>query len=283
MTSLMKLHRSGAVLPLLRATGRYPTPAFATSRSRRPISTSQVALSQDKHGHPSNDKDAPRLTPLYTPLMGKHLTEEPILNKGSAFTAEERELFHLKHYLPYEHHALNVQVQRAAAQLFERQEPVLQYAFLRSLRDQNQVLFYALLQAKLKETLSIIYTPTVAEAIKQYSHMFRRPDGLFLSYPHFKEGGVAYLEDALTDYKRLTSDAIDLVVVTDGEGILGIGDWGAGGIQIAVGKQTLYTLGGGIDPNRCLNVVLDAGTNNEKLLNDELYLGWRKKRMTGWF
>lgn len=245
------------------------------------FSTSRRALDQNGHGHPSNDESAPRLPPLYTPLRGKHLTEEPILNKGSAFTTEERELFHLKHYLPYEHHALNVQVQRASAQLFGLKEPVLQYAFLRSLRDQNQVLFYALLQARLKETLSIIYTPTVAEAIKQYSHMFRRPDGLFLSYPHFKEDGAAYLKDALTDYGKVTSDSVDLVVVTDGEGILGIGDWGAGGIQIAVGKQTLYTLGGGIDPNRCLNIVLDAGTNNEQLLNDELYLGWRNKRITG--
>lgn len=207
--------------------------------------------------------------------------EEPILNKGSAFTEQEREVFQLKHILLYEYHDLNRQLHRATDQLFSRSDPLLQYSFLRSMRAQNQVLFYALLGSNLKKLLPIIYTPTVGEAIKQYSHIFRRADGLFLSYPHFKEGGAEYLTDALTDYKRVEKKDIDLLVVTDGEGILGIGDWGAGGISISVGKQALYTMGGGIDPNRCLNLVLDAGTNNEQLLNDELYLGWRHKRIEG--
>lgn len=232
-------------------------------------------------GHPSNDPTAPKLSPLYTPLRGKQLMEEPILNKGSAFTEQEREVFQLKHILPYEYHDLNRQLHRATDQLFSRSDPLLQYSFLRSMRAQNQVLFYALLGSNLKKLLPIIYTPTVGEAIKQYSHIFRRADGLFLSYPHFKEGGAEYLTDALTDYKRVEKKDIDLLVVTDGEGILGIGDWGAGGISISVGKQALYTMGGGIDPNRCVNLVLDAGTNNEQLLNDELYLGWRHKRIEG--
>lgn len=149
------------------------------------------------------------------------------------------------------------------------------------MRDQNQVLFYALLQEHLKKALPIIYTPTVGEAIKQYSHIFRRPDGLFLSYPHFEKGGKEYLRDALTDFGSVGKGDIDLLVITDGEGILGIGDWGAGGIGISIGKQCLYTMGGGIDPNRCLNIVLDAGTNNQQLLDDHLYLGWRNKRVTG--
>lgn len=234
-----------------------------------------------EHGHPSNHDSAPKLPPLFTPLKGKQLMEEPILNKGSAFTWEERETFHLKHFLPYEYHDLSIQVKRATDQLFSRNDPVLQYSFLRSMRDQNQVLFYALLQASLKQTLPIIYTPTVGDAIKRFSHLFRRADGLFLSYPHFKEGGSAYLRDALTNYGAFSRKDIDLIVVTDGEGILGIGDWGAGGISIAIGKQALYTMGGGIDPNRCLNIVLDAGTNNQELLDDHLYLGWRNKRIEG--
>jgi malate dehydrogenase (oxaloacetate-decarboxylating) len=234
-----------------------------------------------EHGHPSNHPAAPQLPPLFTPLRGKQLMEEPILNKGSAFTFEERETFHLRHHLPFEYHDLSIQVKRASDQLFSRSDPVLQYSFLRSLRDQNQVLFYALLQKSLKETLPIIYTPCVGEAIKRFSHLFRRPDGLFLSYPPFKEGGDAYIRDAMTNSGAYTRKDIDLIVVTDGEGILGIGDWGVGGINISIGKQALYTLGGGVDPNRCLNVVLDAGTNNQKLLDDHLYLGWRNKRIEG--
>jgi malate dehydrogenase (oxaloacetate-decarboxylating) len=207
--------------------------------------------------------------------------EEPILNKGSAFTKEERQKFQLTHLLPYEYHDLPLQVERATRQLFSRDDPVLQYSFLRSLRAQNQVLFYALLQSNLKKTLPIIYTPTVGEAIKQFSKLFRRAEGLFISYPYFKEEGQAYLRDALNDYSRIAKDEIDLIVVTDAEGLLGIGDWGAGGISICIGKQALYTLGGGIDPNRCLSVVLDVGTNNQELLDDPLYLGYRQKRIQG--
>lgn len=251
------------------------------SQQRVPVLHRALATAGHQDGHPSNDASAPRLAPLFTSLTGKPLLEEPILNKGSAFTHDERKTFHLQHLLPYEYHDLSVQVERATDQLISRSDAVLQYSFLRSLREQNQVLFYALLQSRLKEMLPIIYTPTVGEAIKRYSHLFRRPDGLFLSYPHFEQGGAAYLRNALTDFGAVSSSDVDLIVVTDGEGILGIGDWGAGGISIAIGKQALYTMGGGIDPNRCLNIVLDAGTNNKQLLNDHLYLGWRHERIRG--
>ncbi|UZJ56898.1 hypothetical protein CBS101457_006218 [Exobasidium rhododendri] len=243
--------------------------------------SSQAPEASAKEGHPSNVIATPPLRPLFTPLKGKQLMEEPILNKGSAFTWEERETFNLKHHLPYEYHDLSIQVKRATAQLFSRSEPILQYTFLRSMQDQNQVLFYALLEASLKKTLPIIYTPTVGEAIKGFSRLFRRADGIFLSYPHFKEGGTAYLRDAMTNHGAFSRKDIDLIVVTDGEAILGIGDWGAGGVSICIGKQALYTVGGGIDPNRCFNVVLDAGTNNQALLDDHLYLGWRHKRIVG--
>jgi malate dehydrogenase (oxaloacetate-decarboxylating) len=179
------------------------------------LSFQRYTSSQGKH----ND-------PLYTPLLGKQVMEEPELNRGSAFTRGEREKFQLKHLLPYEYHPLELQVERATRQLFSRSDPVLQYSFLRSMRSQNQVLFYALLQSNLKKLLPIVYTPTVGEAIKRFSHLFRRAEGLFLSYPHFEEGGKEYLRDALQDYHRISKEDIDLIVVTDSQAILGIGDQG---------------------------------------------------------
>lgn len=241
--------------------------SFASPRSQIHISTS---LSSERQ--PS---------PLLTPLKGRQLLEEPRTNKGSAFTREERERFALDAFLPYEVQDLSTQVKRARAQMLSRSEDVLKYSFLRSLRDQNQVLFYRTLQEDLKESLPIIYTPTVGDAIKQFSHIFRRPDGIFLSYPHFKEGGAGWMKKALTDHDQLTKEDVDLVVVTDGEGILGIGDWGVGGISICIGKSVIYTLGAGVDPNRILTVVLDAGTDNHGLANDPLYMGWRHSRVRG--
>lgn len=206
---------------------------------RRNFSSSRSLF--NSNGHPSNAPGTKALTPLFTPLKGKSILEEPILNKGTAFTHQERSLFHLNHLLPFQYDDLNLQLKRAEAQLFSKQrskDPVLQYSFLRSMRDQNQVLFYALLKSRLKETLPIIYTPTVGDAIKQYSHLFRRADGLYLNYPEFKQaqskgdaGGETYLREALTDFGEKTEKDIDLIVVTDGEGILGIGDWGTGGIN----------------------------------------------------
>ncbi|CAE7081670.1 unnamed protein product [Rhizoctonia solani] len=160
------------------------------------------------------------------------------------------------------------------------------HAFLASLRDQNQVLFYRLMQDHLSELLSILYTPTAGEAIQHFSHLFRRPIGCFLSYPN-ADGMRAQLEahvESLNhdpDVSDPHEGSIDLVVVTDSEAILGIGDQGVGGITIATSKAALYTLGAGLNPNRILPVVLDVGTDNHLLFSDPLYMGWKHTRVRG--
>ena len=274
--------------------------------------------SSDRSIHPSNPQGTSRpLPPLYTHKRGRELLEDPIYNYGAAHSRQEREQLRLGPYLPHSVHDLSTQVERAYSQLKRRQPhpntrgqtekegklsseaeseaAINQYTFLRSLKDQNQILFYALLEKSLRETLKIIYTPTVGESISNYSRLFRRPDGIFLSYPDWKEAvdaagsdskarkeaGDAYMRDALTHFGDLGKEHIDLLVVTDSEGILGIGDQGVGGINICIGKGAIYTLGAGIDPNRTLSVVLDVGTNNQKLLDDPLYLGWRHERIRG--
>ncbi|KWU45829.1 hypothetical protein RHOSPDRAFT_25075 [Rhodotorula sp. JG-1b] len=212
--------------------------------------------------------------PIWTALRGRALLNEPSLNKGAGFSMEERETFGLTGLLPHEVHTLDQQCKRAYNQMQERPSPIAKYTFLSSLRDQNIVLFYSLCLRYLEEALPIVYTPTVGEAIQKYSTIWRRPDGLFLSIAHKNK-----LREMMMQARRPKD--IDLIVVTDSEGILGIGDQGVGGQLIAQGKANLYTLGGGIDPSRILSVVLDVGTDNPALLNDPLYLGLRKKRVRG--
>ncbi|KAI5478740.1 malic enzyme, mitochondrial [Pseudohyphozyma bogoriensis] len=220
------------------------------------------------------------LEPLRTPLKGRALLNFPPLNKGAAFTREEREMFDLRGMLPYEVHDLEMQCDRAYKQLHARgskqvpRDDLSKYTFLTSLRDQNQVLFYNLVLRHLEELLPIVYTPTVGEAIQKYSRIWRRSDGLFLTGPEKR-----IMRENMLSYKRPKD--VDLIVVTDGEGILGIGDQGVGGILISIGKGNIYTLGAGIQPNRILPVVLDVGTNNQVLLDDPLYLGLRQPRMKG--
>ncbi|KAG9102581.1 NAD-dependent malic enzyme, mitochondrial, partial [Ceratobasidium sp. 392] len=184
------------------------------------MTTAAEATSETKH-----------LVPIQTRLRGDALLNTPRLNKGAAFSREERAIFGLEGFLPYDIHTLDIQVQRAWNQLQKQPSNLLKHAFLASLRDQNQVLFYRLMQDHLRELLSILYTPTAGEAIQQFSHLFRRPMGCFLSFPN-------------------VDGPIDLVVVTDSEAILGIGDQGVGGITIATSKAALYTLGAGLNPNR---------------------------------
>ncbi|GAA5918126.1 hypothetical protein JCM1841_005263 [Sporobolomyces salmonicolor] len=212
--------------------------------------------------------------PIWTALRGRALLNEPSLNKGAAFTSEERDAFGLYGLLPHEQHSLEQQCERAYSQLQERSSPMAKYTFLSSLRDQNLVLFYNLALRHLQELLPVIYTPTVGEAIQNYSTIWRRPDGLFLSF-----AGRKRMRELMLQAKRPKD--VDLIVVTDSEGILGIGDQGVGGILISIGKGNIYTLGGGIDPSRILPVVLDVGTDNPALLNNPLYLGLRRSRIRG--
>ncbi|MFI2235465.1 NAD-dependent malic enzyme [Streptomyces chrestomyceticus] len=200
---------------------------------------------------------------------------DPLTNRGTAFTAAERDRLGLVGRLPDAVLTLDQQARRAYEQLCRQPDDLAAYIHLEQLHDRNEVLYYRLLTDHLAELLPIVYDPTVGEAIKTYSHEYRRPRGVFLSIDRPQDLRRSFEELALAP------DEVDLVVVTDAEQILGIGDWGVHGIQISVGKLAVYTAAAGIDPARCLPVVLDVGTDNETLLNDPLYLGVRHSRARG--
>jgi len=201
------------------------------------------------------------------------LLDTPLLNKGTAFTEEERTLFGLHGLLPPHVETLEEQVVRAYEAYQRKDDDLERHIYLRALQDTNEVLFYRLLLDHIEEMTPIVYTPTVALACQQFSHIYRRPRGLFVSYPR---------RDSITTLLRNRPNPnVDVIVVTDGERILGIGDQGAGGLGIPIGKLSLYTLIGGIRPERTLPIVLDVGTNNQERLNDPEYLGWRHERITG--
>ncbi|KAI4524915.1 hypothetical protein K525DRAFT_277813 [Schizophyllum commune Loenen D] len=212
--------------------------------------------------------------PKRVALRGEGILTSPRFNKGTAFTEREREDFGLVGRLPYRVNTLEEQCERAYAQLSSRDHPLRKNTFLQSMKDQNWVLYYALLKKHLKETVPIVYTPTQADAIANYSNLFRRSEGLYLSYPDKDTMEEAFL-------RQITGREVDLVVVTDSEAILGIGDQGVGGIAISAAKSVIYTLIGKVDPSRTLAVALDVGTNNENLLHDPLYVGWQKPRIQG--
>ena len=206
--------------------------------------------------------------------QGTALLRSPYFNKGSAFPSSERKIFKLYGLLPQKINTLEWQIDRAYQQYKSRTSDLAKNTFMTSMKEQNQVLYYALLQKHLKEVFSIIYTPTEGEAIANYSKLFRRPEGCFLNIDDMErvDDNVAQFGDP---------EDIDIIVVSDGEQILGIGDQGVGGILISVAKLVLYTLCAGIHPSRTLPVVLDCGTNNQEFLSDDLYLGLRKPRARG--
>lgn len=211
--------------------------------------------------------------PIETDLSGIDLINKPMLNKGTAFTDAERDMFGLHGLLPPyvgtldQQVARRLKVLRAFATDFER------YAFLRELQDSNETLFYALTTRHLEEILPLIYTPTVGEGCQRFSEIWRKPRGLFLSYPNKHR-----IREILAS-SRL--DGVRIIVVSDGERILGLGDQGAGGMGIPIGKLALYTACAGIHPDQTLPILLDVGTSNEERLNDPLYVGWRHERMRG--
>ena len=208
--------------------------------------------------------DAPR---------GMDLLDCPGLNKGTAFTEEERSTFGLHGLLPPHVESLEEQVVRAYEAYQRKDDDLERHIYLRALQDTNEVLFYRLLLDHIEEMTPMVYTPVVALACQQFSHIYRRPRGLFISYP---------LRDSIPALLRnRPNPEVDVIVVTDGERILGIGDHGAGGLGIPIGKLSLYTLIGGIRPERTLPIVLDVGTNNAERLKDPEYLGWRHERVTG--
>jgi len=208
-----------------------------------------------------------------TTLRGRFVLSDPRINKGTAFTAEERDALDLVGLLPPRVLTLEQQTDRAYRQYLAQPSALAKNTFLTALHDRNEVLFFRLLGDHLPDMLPIVYTPTVGEAIQRYSHEYRRPRGVYLSIED--PGGV---ERALLGTGRRPED-IDLIIATDAEGILGIGDWGVGGIEIAVGKLNVYTAAAGINPARTLAVMLDVGTNRQELLDDPFYLGVSRPRV----
>lgn len=208
-----------------------------------------------------------------TTLRGRQILADPRLNHGVAFTETERRALGVTGLLPPQVLTIDEQVERAYEQYLAQGSDLGKNVFLSLLQERNEVLFYRLLDAHLREMLPIVYTPTIGEAIAHFSHEYRRPRGVFLSVDHPED-----MERSL-QAAGLDPDEVDVVVATDGEAILGIGDWGVGGVNISVGKLTVYTAAAGIDPGRAVAVMLDVGTNRRELLEDPLYLGNRHVRV----
>lgn len=203
---------------------------------------------------------------------GTLLVEDPLLNKGTAFTTEERIKHGLLGLLPPHVDTLEEQVERAYEAFCDFNEPINKHIYLRQLQDENETLFYRLMLEHITEMMPIVYTPVVGQACERFSHIYRRPRGIFISYPE-RDSMDAILENIERD--------IDVIVVTDGERILGLGDQGVGGMGIPIGKLSLYTLCGGVAPEKTLPIVLDLGTNNQERLDDPRYIGWRENRIKG--
>lgn len=206
-------------------------------------------------------------------LTGQALLENPLLNKGSAFSEEERREFGLLGLVPPHVSTIEQQLIRTYESYKQKATGLERYIYLVSLQDRNETLFYRLLQEHITEMMPVIYTPVVGEGCKEYSHIYRRPRGLYIQYTQRKDIG--------TILGNAPNKEVNVIVVTDGERILGLGDLGVGGMGIPVGKLALYTLCAGVPPATTLPIVLDLGTDNDELLRDPLYLGWRHERVRG--
>jgi malate dehydrogenase (oxaloacetate-decarboxylating) len=211
--------------------------------------------------------------PLQVSLSGFNLINSPRLNKGTAFTDHERDVFDLHGLLPPHVGTLDEQIERRIEALRAQPNAFSKYSFLRDLQDTNETLFYAMLLRNIEEMLPLVYTPTVGEGCQRFSEIWRKPRGLFLSYPN--KGRI----EQILNHRRY--DDVKCIVVSDGERILGLGDQGAGGMGIPIGKMALYTALGGIHPEHCLPILLDVGTDNEDRLKSPLYIGWRQHRVRG--
>ncbi len=209
---------------------------------------------------------------IETSICGKLLLTTPQLNKGTAFTYDERQIFGLLGKLPNRVESLDEQVKRAYFQFLSYSSRLQQNIYLNNLHDKNQVIFYKLLRRHLGEMLPVVYTPIVGTAVKQFSREYRQPRGLYIAYPDRN-----HIDEIINNR---SNPEIDLIVVTDGEGVLGIGDQGIGGMDIPVAKLMVYSLCG-IDPTRTLPIFLDVGTNNQELLDDPFYLGYPHLRIHG--
>lgn len=214
---------------------------------------------------------AKNIDPLYIPYSGPALIETPLLNKGTAFSKVERSNFNLMGLLPPRYETIDEQVERAYMQYSSFENPINKHIYLRAIQDSNETLFFKLVTQNIEEMMPIIYTPTVGDACEKFSDIYRSNRGLFISYTERDQ-----MDEIL---RNATKQKVKVIVVTDGERILGLGDQGIGGMGIPIGKLSLYTACGGISPAYTMPITLDVGTNNEKLLNDPMYMGERHKRI----
>lgn len=212
-------------------------------------------------------------TIIETSLSSYALVRDPLLNKGMGFTNEERESLGLFGLLPPRVVELAEQRSRSYEAFKNRETDLAKYLYLRDLQDSNETLFYSLLREHIAEMLPIIYTPTVGLGCQRFSHLYRRPRGVFIAYPYMNR-----IDEILADP---SFDLVEAIVVSDGERILGLGDQGAGGMGIPIGKLSLYSACAGIHPEKTLAILLDSGTNNSDLINDPLYIGWQHERVRG--
>ncbi len=210
---------------------------------------------------------------LETNALGSALLTTAKLNKGTAFTESERQQLGLLGKLPYSVESLQQQAHRVYQQFLKKETNLEKHLYLRSLHNTNEVLFYKLVSQHLTEMLPVLYTPTVGKAVEQFSQEFQQARGLYIAYPDRN-----HIDQILDN--RLNPE-VDIIVMTDGGGVLGLGDQGIGGMGICIAKLTVYVLCAGINPNRLLPIQIDVGTNNEQLLNDPMYLGWRHSRLVG--
>jgi malate dehydrogenase (oxaloacetate-decarboxylating) len=224
---------------------------------------------------PMTKRRLDKTSPYKTKARGLALLNSPQLNKGTAFTAEERKALGLDGLLPPDIGTLGSQVKRAYIQYERLPDALSKNIYLTALHDRNEVLFYRLFSEHLREMIPIVNDLTVGMAMEQYHHECRRPRGVYLSIDH-----PDAIEAAFANFGVGPGD-IDLILATDAEQILGIGDWGVGGIEVSIGKLAIYTAAGGIDPTRVIPVMLDVGTNRESLLNDPTYIGNRHERIRG--
>lgn len=211
--------------------------------------------------------------PLYIPYAGNTLLELPLLNKGSAFTEDERKSFNLHGLIPHVTESIEEQSQRSYQQYCAFNSDINKHIYLRNIQDTNETLFYHLIENHLSEMMPIIYTPTVGEACQRFSDIYRRHRGIFISYPDRD-----HIDQIIHNVNKKN---VKVIVITDGERILGLGDQGIGGMGIPIGKLSLYTACGGISPAYTLPITLDVGTNNQQLLNDPIYMGWSQPRISG--
>jgi malate dehydrogenase (oxaloacetate-decarboxylating) len=210
---------------------------------------------------------------INVPFIGRDLIENPIYNKGSAFSVKERKQLALEGILPDHVLTMEEQEKKVYENYSKKASPIEKYVYLLGLLDRNETLFYRLVLDHCEEMLPIVYTPTVGDAARTFSHLFRRPRGLYVP------ANKAHDFDTILSHSPFSN--VNLIVVTDGERILGLGDQGVGGMAIPVGKTSLYVVGAGIHPALCLPILFDMGTNNEELRSDPLYLGLKNKRLSG--